>query len=159
MKICALTDSHPTDPWDEADTAMHAILTAFAEAGHEVVALSENAALVDRESHDEVLYIPSNASSMFPSLSALEPQVIVGHREPGRHGARYAEYLNVPYVLLAQGAVSSEDRDAAKGAALVLFADTEAQHSFGALPECDFFVLSESGEAEVVSEIVAFVGA
>lgn len=158
MKICALTDSYPTDPWDESDTAMHAVLTAFAEAGHEVVALCENVALTVRETHDEVLYIPSTVSSVFPALSALEPQVIIGHRESGRHGARYAEYLGVPYVLVTQGAASAEDREMAKVSSLVLFADVETQQGFGGLPEPDFFVLTESGESEVVAEIVALVG-
>ena len=158
MKICALTDLHPTDPWDASDTAMHAVLSAFAEAGHEVVALSENAALVDRESHDGVLYMPASVASVFPALSALEPEAIIGHREAGRHGGRYAEYLSIPYVLMIQGGSPSEERESAKGASLVLFTDTAAQDAFGGAPEPDFYVLSESGESDVVSEVEALVG-
>lgn len=158
MKICALTDMHPTDPWDASDTAMHAVLAAFAEAGHETIVLSENAALVDRERHDGVLYMPTGVASAFPALSALKPEAIIGHREAGRHGGRYAEYLNIPYVLMIQGGSPAEERESAKAASLVLFTDVAAQDAFGEAPQPDFYVLSESGEGDVVSEVEALVG-
>ena len=154
MKICALTDVVPSNPWDASEAYLHALLGAFAASGHQVTALSENGALCVRESHDEVSYLPVSVSSAFPTLAALEPDVLISHAAPGRHGHRYADYLRATHVIVVPDTSDESANMIKNGADLVLFADSEVAETFEEEVDSEFVILSETDDCDVITRVL-----
>lgn len=154
MKICALTDVVPSNLWDASEAYLHALLSAFAASGHQVTTLSENVALCARETHDGVSYLPVTVGSAFPTLAAMDADVLVSHAEPGRHGHRYAEYLRMTHVTIIPD-VSSESANMIKnGADLVLFADSEVAAAFDEDVESEYMILADVDDCDVITKVL-----